>query len=180
MDMSEEPVNIGAEDLHGWWDLSYAEYLTIPRGVMQSMPDEWQKKMVALLYEMDATIDWHPNDAMYWVELRALAYDRHGHAKKGIRLDDPLADYERGRRRLPLRAAPPTHRQRASDMSKQPPEVPKIRCPQCLGEGWRRHGECGLCLGTGYVSPPRVVTPPPPPKETCPHCGSQLNNQGGA
>jgi len=41
--------------IHDWFEISYAHYLTIPRLVMESMPAEWQEKMVALLQEMDDT-----------------------------------------------------------------------------------------------------------------------------
>jgi hypothetical protein len=78
----------GADDLHAWWGLSYANYLTVPRTVMQSMPNEWQAKMATLLYEMG--FDWMP-EGQYYVQLRDA---------KGRFMRDPLADYERGRRRL--------------------------------------------------------------------------------
>lgn len=52
----------GNDALDEWWELSYAHYLTIPRCVMQSMPDDWKSKMAALLSELDATIDWRPRD----------------------------------------------------------------------------------------------------------------------
>lgn len=60
----------GYQKLHGWWELSYAHYLTIPRSVMQAMPDEWQSKMADLLEELDETLDWRPKDGAYWVKLK--------------------------------------------------------------------------------------------------------------
>lgn len=57
-------------DITDWFELSYAQFLTVPRVVMQSMPQEWQEKMAALLYEMDNTFDWRPKRGRYWVRLR--------------------------------------------------------------------------------------------------------------
>lgn len=42
----------GCDAVHKWFGLSYAPYLTLPRSVLQSMPGEWQKRMVALLREL--------------------------------------------------------------------------------------------------------------------------------
>lgn len=80
-----------ADAIHHWIDLSYAQYLTIPRSALQSMPDEWQSEFVALLEELDEAIDWRPKEGRYWVQLKD---------KKGRYVADPLMDYERGRRRL--------------------------------------------------------------------------------
>ena len=70
-----------------WFELSYAQYLTVPRLVMESMPYEWQKKMTDLLQEMDKTFDWRPEEGRYWVRLR----DNNGQFSFA-----PLADYRRG------------------------------------------------------------------------------------
>lgn len=40
--------------IHGWFELSYANYLVVPRARLQSMPVEWQERMVACLEELDA------------------------------------------------------------------------------------------------------------------------------
>jgi hypothetical protein len=48
----------GHDDLWGWFGLSYASFLTLPRVLMHEMPDEWQGKMAGLLKEWDAA---HPN-----------------------------------------------------------------------------------------------------------------------
>lgn len=93
-DKQENTTGRGADKLHCWFGLSYAQYLTIPRTAMQSMPDEWQGKMAKLLKEMDERIDWYPREGRYWVQLK----DYRGHYVK-----DSLADYERGRRRLELK-----------------------------------------------------------------------------
>jgi len=60
----------GYDKLQMWWSLSYCQYLTIPRAVMQEMPDEWQGKMAALLEELDDTLDWRPKEGRYWVRLK--------------------------------------------------------------------------------------------------------------
>lgn len=82
------------EPVHEWFELSYAQYLTIPRSVLQSMPSEWQARFAQCLDELDELIDWRPPSGRYWVELR----DGNGRFAS-----DPLMDYERGRRRIPLR-----------------------------------------------------------------------------
>ncbi len=77
------------EPIHMWFELTYAQYLTIPRSVLQSMPQEWQARFVGLLKQLDATFDWHPKEGRYWVKLKD---------GKGRYVQDPLMDYERGRR----------------------------------------------------------------------------------
>lgn len=42
-------------DIHGWFGLSYANYLVMPRALLQSMPEEWQLRFTPMLDEfMDA------------------------------------------------------------------------------------------------------------------------------
>ncbi len=92
------PVNThgeGHERLHEWFGLSYANYLTIPRTVLQSMPDDWQERMADLLEEMSIVarqhnLVWPGHTTKIEVRLR----------KGGHYIRDPLADYERGRRRI--------------------------------------------------------------------------------
>jgi hypothetical protein len=81
------------EPIHRYFELSYAQYLTVPRSVLQSMPDRWQADFVALLEEMDDAIDWRPEAGRYWVMLKD---------DKGRFVRDKFQDYERGRRRIPL------------------------------------------------------------------------------
>ena len=40
--------------LWGWFGLSYASFLTLPRVLMHAMPSEWQNRMCDLLEEYDA------------------------------------------------------------------------------------------------------------------------------
>lgn len=84
-------VNDNKTDIHTWFELSYAQYLTIPRSVLQSMPEEWQHKFVSLLEELDNTIDWRPESGRYWVQLKD---------GKGRYVHDDLMDYQRGRRAI--------------------------------------------------------------------------------
>lgn len=77
--------------IHNWFELTYAQYLTIPRTVLQSMPIEWQENFVALLDELDERIDWRPKEGKYWVTLKD---------DSGKFMHDPLMDYERGRRKV--------------------------------------------------------------------------------
>lgn len=78
--------------IHEWFELSYAQYLTIPRTVLQSMSLEWQEKFVSLLNEIGDTFDWMPEGKTYWVQLRDNETGRY--------CIDSLADYQRGRRRV--------------------------------------------------------------------------------
>lgn len=73
--------------LNEWFELSYAQFLTVPRLVLESMPYEWQLQMKQLLTEMDTTFDWRPAKGRYWVKLRD---------DNGRFTDAPLADYRRG------------------------------------------------------------------------------------
>jgi hypothetical protein len=73
----DEPINT-------WFELTYAQYLTVPRSIMEAMPLEWQDRMVACLQELDATFDWRPEEGRYWVELRT-ANERYAR--------DPLREY---------------------------------------------------------------------------------------
>ena len=86
--------NLEREAIHNWFELSYAQYLTIPRSVLQSMPDEWQNSFVKLLNELDEKIDWRPENGHYWVKLRD---------DKGRYVVDNLMDYERGRRKIEMK-----------------------------------------------------------------------------
>jgi len=54
--MSELKLS-GKDELHSWFGMSYASWLTIPRSFMQEMPDEWQGKMAQLLKEYNNTFD---------------------------------------------------------------------------------------------------------------------------
>lgn len=80
--------------IHAWFELTYAQYLTIPRSVLQSMDQNWQSKFVALLEELDEAIDWRPQSGRYWVQLRDA---------NGRYVHDDFMDYQRGRRKIEWR-----------------------------------------------------------------------------
>jgi hypothetical protein len=42
------------DPVHAWFGLSYSNYLVLHRTLMQSMPVEWQRRMVACLEELRA------------------------------------------------------------------------------------------------------------------------------
>jgi hypothetical protein len=81
------------EPIHTWFNLTYANYLVLPRSILQSMPLEWQQRFVKCLRELDAVT---PEDAVssYWVR----AHDEH---KRFV--SDPYSQYERGRRHVELK-----------------------------------------------------------------------------
>jgi hypothetical protein len=68
MTMNATPVEIEPEAVHGWFGLSYSNYLTLPRTLLQSMPDEWQHRFVACLNELQAAFAHVPQAAGYKVE----------------------------------------------------------------------------------------------------------------
>lgn len=77
------------KEIHDYFELTYAQYLAIPRSVLQSMPDEWQDKFVRLLEELDETFDWRRSGC--YVNFRN---------RSGRWMRDQLGDYQRGRRIL--------------------------------------------------------------------------------
>jgi hypothetical protein len=86
--IDENGKELWVEDpLSEWFELSYAQFLTIPRLVLESMPYEWQEKMKTLLEEMDDTFDWRPKEGRYWVKLKD---------DKGRYCDAPLNNYRHG------------------------------------------------------------------------------------
>lgn len=50
--MSETAPNIPTARVHEWFSLTYANFLVVPRSLLQSMPDEWQHRFVSCLEEM--------------------------------------------------------------------------------------------------------------------------------
>lgn len=80
-----------AEAIHNWFELSYASYLVLPRSILQSAPDEWQTKFVALLEVLHGLFGDVPAEGTYHITLKNDA---------GKFISDPLRDYERGRRHI--------------------------------------------------------------------------------
>ena len=48
-------------DLQCWFGLSYASFLTLPRVLMEAMPQEWQDRMAELLYEYSDAVKNPPS-----------------------------------------------------------------------------------------------------------------------
>lgn len=86
----DESIVYGPDPIHEWFNLTYASYLTIPRSVLQSMPTEWQERLVSLLEEMSAKC------AEYDIDLPATTVAVRD--ARGRFMHDWLTDYQRGRR----------------------------------------------------------------------------------
>lgn len=63
-------------DIHGYFGLSYANYLVMHRSLLQSMPEQWQAQFVAMLEEYDAAFDHVPRAEIY--EVRAARVSEYG------------------------------------------------------------------------------------------------------
>lgn len=80
------------EAVHTWFGLTYSNYLVIPRSVLQSMSDEWQKKFINLVQEAQENfyyLDWPDS-----YDVRARDSDT------GRYIKDPIPHYNRGRTKL--------------------------------------------------------------------------------
>jgi len=60
-----EPDQIERDAIHKHFGLSYANYLVIPRTLLQSMPDEWQTPFVALLKVLEDAFTHVPQADVY-------------------------------------------------------------------------------------------------------------------
>jgi hypothetical protein len=56
-----------APDVHTFFGLSYANYLVVPRTLLQSMPDQWQQRFTGILSEMQEAFGHVPQAAAYKV-----------------------------------------------------------------------------------------------------------------
>lgn len=77
----------GRGSMHEWFSLSYANYLVLPRSLIQEMPIGWQRRMVKLLEELSQTFDFSMATgglANFVVQVRG---------KGGKFVADPLAPY---------------------------------------------------------------------------------------
>lgn len=57
-----------SEAIHLHFSLSYSTHMVLPRTLLQSMPDAWQARFVALIDEMDAAFRHVPQPEAYKVE----------------------------------------------------------------------------------------------------------------
>ena len=78
----------GAVDIHTWFGLTYSNYLVLNRSVLQSMPDEWQRRFVACLDEMN-----HLYAGLPW----PFSYNISPRDSDGRFIKDPIPHYDRGR-----------------------------------------------------------------------------------
>ena len=80
--------------VHGWFELSYAHYLTIPRSVLQAMPSIWQQQFVDCVKQLDAAYDWRPETGTcYRVTLHEVEDNKFGDERWGEQVEDPLMNY---------------------------------------------------------------------------------------
>jgi hypothetical protein len=75
-----EPIEF-PDAIHGWFSLSYASYLVMPRSVLQAMPQEWQVQFVAMLDELQEKYG-HLIDTLEYAVKRT-----------DVKGPDPLANY---------------------------------------------------------------------------------------
>ncbi|MCK4545397.1 hypothetical protein KAU43_07650 [candidate division WOR-3 bacterium] len=87
-----------SELMEQFWGMGKAEYLTIPRSIIQLMPIEWQNQLGRLMEVMDLAVDWHPEgENRYWVQLGSLHHeDENDEEGTIIEMGDPLQDYRHG------------------------------------------------------------------------------------
>lgn len=90
--LDNKTVILNQEPIHEFFNLTYANYLVLPRSVLQSMPIDWQEKFVNLLERIPKVIseDFEPDGG----------YDVRARDCEGRFVEDPYSNYERGRRRL--------------------------------------------------------------------------------
>lgn len=86
--------------LNEWFALTYAQFVVMPRVIMQEMPDIWQNKMIQLLDELDETFDYFPaNGNAYFVRVEKSVEwpyeDEDGNAIEPIleKPDEDLCNY---------------------------------------------------------------------------------------
>ena len=82
------------EPIHDWFGLTYSAYLVLPRVLLQSMPNHWQRLFVRLIREMQEAFENVEQADIYEVRCR----DENGRFAA-----DPLPGYERGRERVPVK-----------------------------------------------------------------------------
>lgn len=87
-----------SEFMEQFWSISRAEYLTVPRSIIQLMPIEWQNKMARLMEEMNDAINWHPEgENNYWVQLGTQHFEDEDDGEgRIISIPDPLQEYRHG------------------------------------------------------------------------------------
>jgi hypothetical protein len=79
------------EPVHNWFGLTYANYLVVPRVLLQSAPEEWQRKFVRLMHDLEMLFPDHQGHE-YWVRRKERGQD--GRLRF---VHDPLAFYRHQR-----------------------------------------------------------------------------------
>lgn len=105
-------VENGCEPIHTWFSQSYASYFVLARSVLQSMPKEWQARLLGLMNELDQRWEGLPDSLEYRVVTvdASLPEFPEDHPLYDVIaypvVPDPFRDYERGRRRVELKPEP--------------------------------------------------------------------------
>lgn len=74
-------------DVHTWFNLTYANYLVLARTLLQSMPDEWQARFTRCLNELYDSYRHVDIPDTYVVRARG---------SNGKFIEDPIPHYNRG------------------------------------------------------------------------------------
>ena len=93
-DFERKQIEQDNAPVHGFFGLSYAAYLVVPRSILQSMPVEWQRRFVICLTEAEEKISWPQHGEEIEVRLKN---------ETGQYVEDSFRDYDRGRRRVELK-----------------------------------------------------------------------------
>lgn len=82
------------EEVHGWFGLTYANYLVLNRSLLQSMPGEWQHRFVTCLEELRDSFSHLDHPDGYMVAPRG---------DNGKFIKDTIPHYNRGRTKVERR-----------------------------------------------------------------------------
>jgi len=82
--MGYESDVLGVTPIHDWFSLTYSSYLILPRSILQAMPQDWQRKVLRLIEEVEDTLEYEGSDYEYMVKRRI---------GNGQFSSDPLANY---------------------------------------------------------------------------------------
>lgn len=141
-------MNDGHERLHLYFGLSYANYLVVPRSILQSMPDEWQGKCATLLEEMQGKLLEHNIGWPLDGHKQVVVLLRPGEEEIEPDYPDALADYQRGRRRLWENPKPVPQSPSNPPIAETVAGLRELPCPGCgvaLYDDAAKHGICGDC-----------------------------------
>lgn len=91
-------VRSESKNMEMFWGMGRANYLTIPRSIIQEMPVEWQDTLADLMFELDETVDWRPKDSKryFCIILDEENQDKIDEVFEGSAIHDPLSEYKHG------------------------------------------------------------------------------------